>query len=221
MFLIASHAWARDSCSTAGISTPAGREGTCARYQGLFGGKTIYTVVNAGHVLRMPGYDAQLLATNVHPTQVSNPQSDPGAYPNGEGMLVSLEISVANTSRAPLAFDVAGRDVDLLIDNLNDPDYSISFPDLPNAAGEPEPAIADLGPIAPNDTRAGWVSFVAPIWSQTVLHERAADLEFYRPGREQGYVGQIRLWKAANSAGEAALAVGEPGAIPVASPPAN
>jgi hypothetical protein len=39
---------------------------------------------------------------------------------------------------------------------------------------------------------------VAPVWVLSVVHERASDLEFQRPGRESGYVGQIRMWKAAN-----------------------
>lgn len=193
------------TCEAAQISTPAAREGTCARNQTLFGGGTVYNVVDAGHVLRMPGYDAQLIATSVARTTVTNPQTDPQAYPDGHGYLVSCEISITNEAQTPLSFDAAGRDVDLLIDDPTDL-ASISFPDLPNSKGEPGPSIADVGTIAPHDTATGWVSFVAAVWTPSVLNQRASDLEFYRAGHQsQSYVGQIRLWKWATPAGEDAL----------------
>ena len=49
------------------------------------------------------------------------------------------------------------------------------------------------------------MSFVAPIWAEEVVNVRTADLEFHRPGHHGGYTGQIRLWKAANAEGRAAL----------------
>lgn len=195
------------TCSHAQISTPVAREGTCGRGQGLFGGGTVFNVVDAGHALHMPGYDVQLLATLVAPTRVSNPASDPNAYPDGQGLLVSFEISVTSRSSLPLEFDAGGGDVDLLINNLGEPGFpEIAFPDLPNAVGEPGTSIADVGAILPRGTVAGWVSFVAPIWSRSVLHQRAADLEFYRPGHTApDYVGQVRLWKWATNEGRTAL----------------
>jgi len=195
------------SCSRAGISTAAGREGICTRYTSIFFGKTTYNVVDAGHVLHMPGYDAQLLITQVSETSVTDPQSDPQAYAGGKGQLVSFEISITNRGTQPLTFDTGGDDVSLLIDNEYQGDDMISFPDLPNAIGEPGQAIADESPIAPGQTVTGWVSFVAPTWATTVLNERASDLDFSSPGHQTSYVGQIRLWKAANAQGQSALTI--------------
>jgi hypothetical protein len=203
------------TCDAAEISTPAAHEGTCARGQGPFGGGTVYNVVDAGHVLHMPGYDVRLLATRLIPTRVTNPQTWPSAYPGGRGMVVSFELSIANRGGAPLRFEGEGRDADLLID---DPDGSgsVSFPDLPNASGGPGPSLVESGAILPRDAAIRWVSFVAPIWVGSLLHQRAADLELYRPGdARHAYVGHNRLWKWANAAGQAAL-----GLTPVSSPPA-
>lgn len=199
--VIATHL--NDSCSTAGISTAAGREGVCTRYSGFFA-KTTYNVVDAGHVLHMPGYDAQLLATQVSTTTVSNPQSDPFAYPNGRGLLVSFEISVTNDGRSPLMFDSGGKDVALLLDD-DGLDSETSFPDLPNAIGEPGQAIADDSPLQPGQTATGWVSIVAPAWTTKVLNKRPSDLDFFSPDHGTSYIGQIRLWKAANPQGQQAL----------------
>jgi hypothetical protein len=93
------HDWfgvGQPSCDSAQIATPVAREGTCARGQSVFGGGTTYTVVDARHVLHMPGYDTELLATRVAPTIVSDPQVNPAAFPNGQGMLVSFEIAITS-----------------------------------------------------------------------------------------------------------------------------
>jgi hypothetical protein len=66
------------SCEAAQISTPAAYEGMCGCGLGPLGGGTAYNVVNAGHILHMPGYDARLLATRLMPLRVSNPQVWPG-----------------------------------------------------------------------------------------------------------------------------------------------
>jgi hypothetical protein len=121
-------------------------------------------------------------------------------------LLVSFELSIQNSTPAPLPFDERGSDVDLLLANTN-----TSFPDLVNPSdGPPGRSIADKNPIAPQATAIGWVTFVAPIWARSVLHTRASDLEFYRPERPNGYVGQIRLWKWATGQGRAALGLDSP-----------
>jgi len=193
------------TCEAAQISTPAAHEGMCARGQGPLGGGTAYNVVDAGHVLHMPDYDARLLATRLNPTQVSDPQVWPSAYPGGHGTLVSFELSITSRAAAPLMFEGQGRDADLLVDNP-DGTGSVSFPDLPYPRGGPEPSLVDNAAIPPHGTAIRWVSFVAPIWVGVVLHQRAADLELYRGGdASHAYVGQIRLWKWANPTGQAAL----------------
>lgn len=202
------------SCASAQISTPAAREGKCARWQGPFDDGTVYNVVDAGHVLHMPGYDVELLETQVVPTRVSNAEVWPSAYPAGRGQLVSFELLITSQSDAPLTFEGAGRDADLLI---NDPEgvgpATVSFPDLPDPHGGPGASLVDSGAIPPHITTIRWVSFVAPIWVESVLHQRAADLELYRAGdASHSYVGQIRLWKWANAAGQAALGLAPQGA---------
>jgi hypothetical protein len=183
------------TCEAAQISTPAAHEGMCERGQGPFGGGTVYNVRDEAHVLHMPGYDAQLLATRLIPFRVSNFQVWPSAYPEGHGTLVSLQVSIANRAGAPLVFEGDGRDADLLIDNPDGPG-TVSFPDLPGANGGPGPSLVTSGAIAPHRTAIRWVNFVAPIWVGSVLHQRATDLELYRGGNaSHAYVGQIRLWK--------------------------
>jgi hypothetical protein len=69
-----------------------------------------------------------------------------------------------------------------------------------------------MSPIQPGQTAIGWVAFVAPQWALETLNARATDLQFLRPtshGMDSpgaGYIGQIRLWKAANASGTQALA---------------
>ncbi len=201
-----------NSCVTKGIATAAAREGICQRGASLFGGGVTYNVVDAGHVLRMPGYDAQLLATTTLTTPVSNAASDPALYPDGTGTLVCLEVAITNRRSTPLTYDAAGADVDLLLQSPRSPATAYQFPDLPNANGEPSPSLAAMPPIQPGQTAVGWVAFVAPEWALQTLNARATDLEFLLPTNGDAgpsaasYVGQIRLWKSANAAGARALA---------------
>ncbi|MGA2319631.1 MAG: hypothetical protein ABSG95_02655 [Solirubrobacteraceae bacterium] len=51
-------------------------------------------------------------------------------------------------------------------------------------------------PILAYSVTAGWVTFVAPLWSRALLSAWPADLEVCRPDHRDGpYAGQIRLWK--------------------------
>jgi hypothetical protein len=102
-----------DSCASAGISTAAGREGICVRDFGLDGGKTTYNVVDKSHTLKMPGYDARILASNLSTILVSgNDQAD---YPDNKGLLVSYDLAVTNTGGTALPFDSSGQDASLSI----------------------------------------------------------------------------------------------------------
>src|SRR5207245_7063329 len=51
------------SCSAAGISTPAAKEGSCRGDGNGWEKGTDYSVVNAGHALHMPGYTVALVHT--------------------------------------------------------------------------------------------------------------------------------------------------------------
>jgi hypothetical protein len=200
------------TCASKGISTPAAREGRCLREANLFGSGVTYNVVDAGHILRMPGLTAELLATKTQAVIITDPQRNPSFYPHGTGTLVCFEVSITNHGPAPLSYDAGGTDVDLLLQGTRSPSDSYELPDMPGVGHEPIPALADQPPIQPGQTTIGWVAFDAPQWAPETLTTRASDLEFRLPtngnASEPGdaYVGQIRLWKAANAAGARALA---------------
>ena len=199
------------TCAGRGISTLAAREGMCLRRANLFGRGVTYHVVDAGHVLRMPGVDVQLLATMWQPVVITDPQRSPSFYPNGTGTLVCIEVAITNRRPAPLAYDAAGSDVDLLLQDVQSRQDSHPFADLPGVGHEPMPALADQRPIQPGQTAVGWVAFDAPEWAPETLTSRATDLEFRLPSNgnpatpRNDYIGQIRLWKPANAAGVRAL----------------
>jgi hypothetical protein len=182
-----------DSCASAGISTAAGREGICVRDFGLDGGKTTYNVVDSGHTLKMPGYDARILASNLSTILVSgNDQAD---YPDNQGLLVSYDLAVTNTGGTSLPFDSSGQDASLSIATTPGQNLSDSWPQEVAASPLPSPQLLAKGPIAPGATNTGWVSFTVPVWTRPLLNQRPSDLVLLRPGQEQGYEGQIRLWK--------------------------
>jgi hypothetical protein len=204
---------AGNTCVSEGIATAAGREGICQRGANLFGGGVTYNVVNAGDVLHMPGYDAKLLATSSRVTPVSNAAQSPTFYPDGTGTLVFLQLAITNRGSAALTYDGGGSDVGLLLQSPPSPEGpEYFFHDIPDANGEPGPSLAALSPIQPGRTAIGWVAFVGPEWALETLNARATDLQFLPPTSHgvdspgATYIGQIRLWKAANASGSQALA---------------
>jgi hypothetical protein len=196
---------AGNTCVSKGIATAAAREGICKRGANLFGGGITFNVVDAGHVLQMSGFDAQLLATSAVVTPVSNASISPNYYPNGTGMLVCLKIALTNDGATPLAYDASGGEVSLLLQDPSNPNTSDYFTDEPNLNQEPRPSLATVGPIQPGQTETGWVAFVAPQWAMRTLNARATDLQFKLPDNSTTYLGQIRLWKAANAQGTRVL----------------
>jgi hypothetical protein len=201
---------AGNTCISKGITTAAVREGICVRGANLFGGGTTYNVVDAGHLLQIPGLDAQLLATSVRVTAVSNAAVSPRFYPNGTGMLVCLEVAITNRGASAVTYDPGGTYIGLLLQNPSSSALSYYFHDELGVAGEPRPALAEEGPIQPGQTETGWVAFVAPQWAMKTLNTPSTHLDFALPA-SQGvqsatYLGQIRLWKAANAKGAQALA---------------
>lgn len=83
---------------------------------------------------------------------------------------------------------------------------SYVYNDEAQASGGPGPFVADFGQIGRGQTEVGWVGFVTPLWTAAALRTGTNDLDFYRPGQEQGYDGDIRLWKAATPQGAQAIA---------------
>jgi hypothetical protein len=209
--LAATSPGAGSTCVDRGISTSAAREGTCVRAANLFGHGVTYYVVDAGHVLDMPGADVELLATTTQPVVITDPQRRPNFYPSGVGTLVSFEVAITNRGSTPLTYDANGTDVDLLLQDPQSPSHSYALIDQPGVGHEPIPALADQPPVQPGHTTVGWVAFDAPAWAPETLNSRATDLEFRLPAdgnptkSRDSYVGQIRLWRAANAAGARAL----------------
>lgn len=224
-FLLASHlllggSSVLDTCATNGMNGDAGKEGTCVAYDSSFGGRTTFNVVNSGHTLHMPGYAARLLAATYSPTHVTGPLANSPDYPNQQGLLVSLEVWIHNAGPSPLEFDQDGGDVDLMIAPASSLATFFARPQVPYPEGAPNPQLDQEGAIPAAGTATGWVSFVAPLWAQSRLNSSPTDLEFLR--RAPGYVGRIRLWKAATPAGAAAMSFHQPplhAALPAPTPP--
>lgn len=196
-----------DTCVTKGISTSPGREGICTRFDSSYGGPTTFNVVDSGHVLKMPGYDARLMASVITPTPIIGvPPTAANAhdYPNGHGMLVSFELLVTNEQPVPVEFDQGAQDTDLGIATQN-PANGFARPQVPYpGTNAPAPQLDEEGSIPPHGTSTGWISFIVPVWAPPLLNARGTDLEL-DPIDSMPYVGQIRLWKAANLAGRAAI----------------
>jgi hypothetical protein len=194
------------SCTAAGISTAAGREGVCARGNLLTGPYTLYNVVDRGHVLHMPEYEARWLATDITPTRVPNALENEDLYPRGVGQLVSIRLMITNTGDRPLHFGPGvgyepvpsypkHRSVELSVPTRSGSNEHFSFPATINGRRAPTPSVFQRQPIAAHGRLVGWVTFVAPSWSPSVLGAKGADVDFLRSDASSDYVGQIRLWK--------------------------
>ena len=182
-----------------------GPEGVCVAYDPSFGGRTVFNVVDSGHTLKMPGYDAQLLASAMTRTHVFGALANSPDYPDQQGFLVSEKVAITNTTSTPLEFDQGGQDVDLMLAPSGTA-TPFARPQVPYPSRAPGPQLDQQGSIPAGTTAIGWVSFVVPLWAQTRLNSPPTDLEFFRPDHEdQGYVGRIRLWDAATPAGRAAV----------------
>jgi hypothetical protein len=192
------------NCSTGGFSTAAGREGRCSRYDGLFS-STEYNVVDRGHTLNMPEYDARLVASQFSPTRISGTSVDEARYPGRRALLVSEELTITNTSSRPLQFGSgphagapfypAHPQMQLLVPVEPGRNLEDVYIELVDANGAPGPSLTSQPPMPAHASVSGWVSFVVPVAAIGLLAARPADLDFARVGHPGGYVGQIRLWK--------------------------
>jgi membrane protease YdiL (CAAX protease family) len=193
-------------CTTAGIDSAGGREGTCV--EGSFSSLTTVNVVDRGRALKMPEYETRLVGAQIVPTRVRSAASNNDLYPNGAGQLVSYELSITNTGAAALQFGIGTEyvrpasyspnpDVELALpESLNPADnFVTTYPPIIEGHHAPAPSILQQPPIAPHQTRTGWVSFVAPAWALSVLGRPGADVDFYKLNGDRRYRGSIRLWK--------------------------
>jgi hypothetical protein len=194
------------SCVAAGIDSAGGREGTCV--EGPLGSLTTVHVVDRARRLGMPEYDVRLLGSQVAPTRVSNAAKNEDLYPDGAGQLVSYELSVTNTGEGPLRFGVgtgyqrpASYSPDPVVELAlpeslrSASDLVVTYPPIIEGHHAPTHSILQQPPIAPHETRTGWVSFIASAWALSVLHKPGADIDFYKVDGDQHYRGSIRLWK--------------------------
>jgi membrane protease YdiL (CAAX protease family) len=195
------------TCIEAGIDSAGGNEGTCV--EGPAASPTTVVVVDRARTLRMPEYAVRLLGSEAQGTRVTNASREPGVYPNGEGQLLSYELSVTNTGSQPFVFGVGpayvtpasyvpNPIVELSLPESSDVNDSLTngYEPLIDGHGAPRPGLLQQPPIEPGETRTGWVSFVAPVSSLRSMYEPGADVDFYRAqSTAQSYRGSIRLWK--------------------------
>jgi hypothetical protein len=193
------------TCTAAGIDSE-GHEGTCV--EGPLTSLTTVNVVDRSRTLRMPEYNVLLLASRITPTHVSNASENESIYPNGVGRLVSYELSITNTGKQPLQFGVGTGYVRGASYRPN-PDVELALPESPTSNSNlvttyppiieghhaPVPSILQQPPIAPRETRTGWITFVAAARVLNLLEKPGADVDFYRVSGDRQYRGSIRLWK--------------------------
>lgn len=197
-----------DTCVTKGIATATARDGICQRGANLFGGGVTYNVVDAGQILAMPGYQAQLLATSTAPFTATGPDATPALYPDHHGLLVSFELDITNDGGRPLLLPVPQVIAAEIPDAPGSRLGNQWWPGYDAIIGAPSPQLVSNESIPPGQSETGWVSLILPPSIQPLLTARLSDLEFYRADESRDYVGQIRLWKAANAAGNAAIDFG-------------
>jgi hypothetical protein len=137
---------------------------------------------------------------------VSDASENEDLYPDGHGQLVSYELTITNTTSQPLQFGVGtgyvrrasyrpSPDVVLALPESPSSNFVVTYPPIIEGGGAPTPSILQQPPIAPNETRHGWVSFIAPAWTLRVLGRPGADVDFYKLNGDRRYRGSIRLWK--------------------------
>lgn len=200
------HAAALPTCVAAGIDSTGGREGTCV--EGQPWSLVTVNVVDRTRTLRMPEYSVRLLRSRTHHTRVSDAARYPSFYPQGVGQLVSCELSVTNTSERLLQLGVGARHVrrgsyvgqppvELALSESPSPtdNEDTEYPPIIEGIGAPTPSILQQPPMAPGETRTGWVTFVAPPWARRLLARPGTDLDFFELDGRYGYHGSIRLWK--------------------------
>jgi hypothetical protein len=194
------------TCIAAGVDSADGNEGTCM--EGPLTSPTTVNVVDRARTLHMPEYDARLLVSLIKPTRVSNASEHRYYYTNGAGQLASYKLSITNTGTRPLKFGLGvgyerrasyspNPEVELALPELSDRtgDTTTSYPPIIEGRGAPTPSILQQPPIAPKETRTGWVSFVAPAWALGAIARPGADIDFYKVDGSTSYRGSIRLWK--------------------------
>ncbi len=196
------------SCGTAAFEPPESREGLCAVDE--HSGIVVKNIVDRNSTLHMPEYDAHLITWTVTRTRVSNWRNEPDSYPDGHGVLVSLEVEISNPGDKPLQYGpVIARPLvpsyrpdppaELALPIPVGPGEEASFAALFNPRGAPGPSLLGQPPIQPGSSITGWISVVAPHNAGELVGRERSGLELRQVDGNPGYVGIIRLWKNAAS----------------------
>jgi uncharacterized RDD family membrane protein YckC len=190
-------------CSEAGMSARSPKEGSClVQDQGR---NAVFDVVNAGHTLRMPGFNVRLLGTKTRlaPRRLR----DRIYYRNNSVVVVGFKLAVRNRSDRPVSFDRNWREVVLGVPR---PHGLGTAPvrELPRNARPGFRSFAEHRRIAPGRTRVAWVSFGIPPESVSYVTQPVAGLAILHGEPNDGYphIGELRLWRAATPQGARALA---------------
>jgi uncharacterized RDD family membrane protein YckC len=168
-------------CERTGIKNGAGDEGSCLVH--TRGGNGVFTVVNTGHTLHMPGYDAKLVRTTTH-----------------RGV-VGFKLAISNTADGPLRFDRGSRQMILTAPRLDNTALASAREIRTRSAART---------IRPGRTRVVWVSYSVPSLMLPQLRQPPAALVFMPgvggPAGGLPHLGEIRLWRVSTPAGVKTLA---------------
>jgi uncharacterized RDD family membrane protein YckC len=168
-------------CERTGIAPGSGDEGSCL-VQGR-GGSGVFTVVNTGHTLDMPGYTAKLVRTSTR------------------GRVVGFKLAVSNTEDGALRFDRSARHVILAVPRLDNTGMA--------SVRQVRRGRPGAWTIRSGRTRSLWVRFAIPSVALPQLRQPAASLVFMPgaggPVGGLEHLGEIRLWRVSTPAGVRAL----------------
>jgi uncharacterized RDD family membrane protein YckC len=186
-------------CNEVGITAGAREEGSC-----LVGSAQVLDVVNVGHTLRLPGFRAQVVGTATRLVRI--PGLDDIVFPGGRAAVVGFRLAITNTGAAPLPFDAAWRNVELVASRTGDA-ATVPVHELPARSPRAFPAFARKGPIPPGRTATAYASFVVPRDVVPRLKLPFSGLIVVPLEQANGFahVGMIRLWRTATPAGARAL----------------
>lgn len=178
-------------CSEARLTTTGGAEGSCLVDNSASGEPRVFDVVNAGHELRMPGYSARLVGTRTRRA--------------GARTVVGFKVTVRNTGDRRLRFDGRGRQIALGVQLADGRSGLVRQISPRRHSGFP--TFASGGPIPHGKSRTAWARFSLPEGALPELRAPGVGL-MLMPAEGASpvpHIGEIRLWRAANTAGVRAL----------------
>jgi hypothetical protein len=197
------------SCGSVSFEPPESREGLCTVYERS--GVVVKNIVDRNSTLRMPEYDARVLTRVTAGTHVSNWRDESRRFPDGRGMLVSLEVEIGNPGAQPLQYGplIARSPVPsyrshppaelALPISAGTPGQGLSVVAILNPRGAPGPSIFGQAPIPPHSNITGWISFVMSLSESELVGLPRSDLILSPVDENPSYVGIIRLGKDAGS----------------------